>query len=280
MTNFMKTYDCIFTGGASRGLCYTGVLKAFEELGIKINKHAGSSIGALMITFYALGFSASEIEEEADKLNMLSLFRDFNFNILSDFAFSKGNIFLSWLRRKIESKFYGSNYKQGKMPPVCFKDLDKELYICASNLEAGSIEVFSKETSPDAEIALALRAAAAMPALLTPVKYQGKILIDGDILRGRPIWKAVHFNKENLLEFRITGGQKNRYSKNPVKLINSIVNAAAYSIDNDAVLTYQNRHEMIQIDVKGTDFTDFKFTQKQKHEIYKTGYDAVIEHFR
>ena len=27
----MKTYNCIFTGGSVRGLCYVGALKAFEE---------------------------------------------------------------------------------------------------------------------------------------------------------------------------------------------------------------------------------------------------------
>ena len=107
-------YNCIFTGGSTRGLAYVGVLKAFEENNIQIKKYIGSSIGALMITFYALGYSAKEIEEETDKLNMLKLFCDFNPNIISECAFSQGKIYTKWLRNKIEQKYYGKNYKRMK----------------------------------------------------------------------------------------------------------------------------------------------------------------------
>ena len=279
----MKNYNCIFTGGSTRGLCYVGVLKAFEEQNITINIHAGSSIGALIITFYALGYTSSEIEYEVNNLDLYKLFLDFNFNIISDFAFSRGNIYLNWLRDKVESKYYGKNYKKGKMPKVCFKDIDKNIIIVATNLETSELEVFSKETTPDMEIALALRITSSMPGLLKPVVYEGKTLIDGDILRGRPIWKIVNKlikEPDKLLEFRITGGNKNKISRNPIKLVNSIVNACAYTIDNDAVNTYKDYINIIQIDVKDLLFTDFKLSRGQKKEIYKIGYDKTIKYFK
>ena len=277
----MKNYNCIFTGGSTRGLCYVGVLKAFEEQNIKINLHAGSSIGALIITFYALGYSAGEIEKEVDNLDLYKLFLDFNFNIIGDFAFSRGNIYLNWLRDKVESKFYGKDYKKGKMPKVCFKDIDKDIIIAATNLETSELEVFSKETTPDMEVALALRITSSMPILLKSVVYEGKTLIDGDILRGRPIWKVVNKlikEPDKLIEFRITGGKHNKVSKNPIKLANAIVNACAYTIDNDAVNTYKVCINIIQIDINNLLFTDFKLTKPQKKEIYKTGYESTMEY--
>lgn len=276
----MFQYNCIFTGGSSRGLCYVGVLKALEELNISIKTYAGSSIGALIITFYALGYSQKEIEYEIDKLNLCSLFLDFNFNILSNLAFSQGKIYLNWLREKVEQKYYGTDYKKGKMPAVCFKDVPKDIYITATDLESSSNFVFSKYTTPNVEIASALVASSSMPGLLPPFKFENKILIDGDILRGRPLWKVVpELRDEKLLEFRITGGNKNKFSKNPIKLVNSIVNAAAYTIDNDAVETYKEDFDIIQINVPNVTFTDFKFSIEKKKEIYKIGYDAVIKHF-
>ena len=277
----MKNYNCIFTGGSTRGLCYVGVLKALEEQNITINIHAGSSIGALIITFYALGYSAGEIEKEVDNLDLYKLFLDFNFNIIGDFAFSRGNIYLNWLRDKVESKFYGKDYKKGKMPKVCFKDIDKDIIIAATNLEISELEVFSKETTPDMEVALALRITSSMPILLKPVVYEGKTLIDGDILRGRPIWKVVNKlikEPDKLIEFRITGGKHNKVSKNPIKLANAIVNACAYTIDNDAVNTYKDCINIIQIDINNLLFTDFKLTKPQKKEIYKTGYESTMEY--
>ncbi len=277
-------YSCIFSGGSVRGLCYTGVLRAFEELNIKIDKYIGSSIGALMITFYAIGYSPKEIKEQLDNLDLWKLFTDFNFNIINDFAISKGEKYLNWLRIKIESKFYGDKYIEGKMPAVCFKDVDKDIIVAATNILDSKMQIFSRETTPDVEIAFALRASSAMPALMPAVKFQNKILIDGDISRGRPIWRYLSELFENngrILEFRITGGPNNEFSKNPIKLINSIISAAGYVIDNEAVNTYKkdNRFDMVQIDVPNVSFLDFMLTKKDKQDIFNIGHRAVMKYF-
>ncbi len=278
----MNHYNCIFTGGSARGLCYVGVLKALEKLDIKIDIHAGSSIGAVILAFYVLGYNVNEIEKEIDNLNLCSLFIDINPKIISDLALSKGNIYYKWLKNKIESKFYGKANKKGKMPSVCFKDIKQDLIIIATNLETSEAEIFSKTTTPDMELALALRITSSMPGLLKPVVYQGKTLIDGDILRGRPIWKSVKklINEpEKLLEFRITGGNRNKLSKNPVKLVNSIVNAAAYAIDNDAVNTYKDYINIIQININDLLFTDFNLSRNRKKSIYDIGYKTTMTYF-
>ena len=278
----MNHYNCIFTGGSTRGLCYIGVLKALEELDIKIDAYAGSSIGALILTFYALGYTAKEIEEETDKLNLWSLFVDINPNFIFDFGLSKGNKYYKWLKNKIESKFYGNDYKKGEMKPVCFKDIKADLIITATNVETSEMEIFSKETTPDMEIALALRITTSIPGLLKPVLYQGKTLTDGDILRARPIWKTVKrltANPKQLIEFRITGGNRNKISKNPVKLVNGIVNAAAYTIDNDAVNTYKDYINIIQININDLLFTDFNLSKDRKKSIYDIGYKTTMTYF-
>ncbi len=273
----MTKYNVIFTGGSVRGLCYAGVLKALEEENIQIKTYTGSSIGALMIVFYAIGYRADEIEEEINKLNMPKLFTDFNFNMFSNLAVSRGEKYLNWLREKIEQKFYAQNYKKGKMPSVCFKDLDKDVYVTALELETSQIKVFSKYTTPEIEIAKALRASSAMPFLIPPFNYEGKNLIDGDIARGCPIFKAIpELQNNNILEFRITGGSKNKISKNPIKMVNSIINSTAYIIDNQASIDYKtNKINIIKIDVEGVSFTDFFLTDKKKKEINKIGYETT-----
>ncbi len=278
----MTKYNVIFTGGSVRGLCYAGVLKALEEKNIQIKTYTGSSIGSLMIVFYALGYSADEIEEEINKLNMPKLFTDFNFNMFSNLAVSRGEKYLNWLREKIEQKFYGRNYKKSKMPPVCFKDIDKDIYVTALELETSQVKVFSKYTTPEFEIAKALRASSAMPFLLPPFKYEGKNLIDGDIARGCPIFKVIpKLQNDNILEFRITGGSKNKISKNPVKMVNSIINSTAYIIDNQASIDYKtDKINIIKIDVEGVSFTDFFLTNKKKKEIYKIGYETTKEYLK
>ena len=89
-------------------------------------------------------------------------------------------------------------------------------------------------------------------------------------------------NENKILEFRMTGGKNNRFSKNPVALLNSIVNVAAYIIDNDATKTYceNKKFDIIQVDVPNTSFTDFALSNDKKKEIYKIGYDTVKNYFK
>ena len=280
-----KKYNCIFTGGSVRGLSYVGVIKAIEELNIEFDIYVGSSIGSLILTFYILGYTAQEIENNINNIDLWKLFTDFNINIVNDVALSRGKKYLNWLREKIELKFYGTSYKKGKMPPVCFKDIDKDIRIVATNLLDSELQIFSKATTPDMEIALALRASSALPTLMPAIKFEDKVLIDGDISRGRPIWKTMPdlINHENkILEFRITGGKNNKFSKNPISLLNSIVNIAAYIIDNNATQTYCNneKFDIIQIDVPNVSFIDFILSKEQKKRIYEIGYNTTRNYYK
>ncbi|MBQ9244780.1 patatin-like phospholipase family protein [bacterium] len=279
----MKKYNYLFTGASTRGFCYVGVLKALEEREIYPDICAGSSIGAIILTFYILGYTVDEIEKEIDKLNMIKLFSDFNLNFVGDFALVNGNKYYNWLKEKIETKFYGEKYQKVKGKPVCFKDIEQELIIAAVNVETSDYEIFSNETTPDMELALALRITSSMPGLLKSVIYKGKTFIDGDILRAKPIWKAADKlieEPKKLLEFRITGGKKNKVSRNPVKYVNAIVNTAAYNIDNEAANTYKNYINIVQIDINNLLFTDFILPKERKKQIYKTGYEVTIEYLK
>ena len=60
MENYSK-YLCIFGGGAVRGYTYLGVLKAFEEFNFRPQQLAGSSVGAVIAGFYALGMDYFDI---------------------------------------------------------------------------------------------------------------------------------------------------------------------------------------------------------------------------
>ena len=48
-------------GGASRGLAHIGVIKAFEEAGIKFDFVAGTSAGSLIGAFYCAGFTSEQM---------------------------------------------------------------------------------------------------------------------------------------------------------------------------------------------------------------------------
>ncbi len=56
------------SGGAILGTAHIGVLKAVDEAGIRVTHMAGTSMGAIIASFYAFGFTGAEIEEIAGDL--------------------------------------------------------------------------------------------------------------------------------------------------------------------------------------------------------------------
>mgnify|MGYP003484396654 CR=1 FL=1 len=59
--------DGVFSGGGIKGFAYVGAIQALEEKGIKFERVAGTSAGAILATFIAAGFNAQELEEIFDE---------------------------------------------------------------------------------------------------------------------------------------------------------------------------------------------------------------------
>lgn len=166
MKNNFK-YTCLFGGGAIRGVAYAGTVKALEELGIEPTTFGGSSVGSIIAALLAVGYSAEEIKSAFLKVNF-ELFKDISIGLGPIFALSKGEVFLAWARELIESKFYGKKYKKGSNKAVTFKDLDKNLVIITTDLANFECKEFSKQETPDFEIASAIRISCCMPGLMKP----------------------------------------------------------------------------------------------------------------
>jgi len=52
----------VLSGGGAKGLAHIGVLKALEKYGIKPDFIGGTSMGAIVGSMYASGYSADQID--------------------------------------------------------------------------------------------------------------------------------------------------------------------------------------------------------------------------
>ncbi|MBQ3641098.1 patatin-like phospholipase family protein, partial [bacterium] len=234
-------YNCVFGGGGIRGLAYIGAMEALDELNIELHSLAGSSVGAVFAALYAVGYSKEEIKEFFFDFN-LNMFRDININFFdNDISFSKGEIFYNWLRDKISEKI-DINSKQ-KNSPITFADIEADLKILTLDLNTNSPFIFSKENTPDAEIAFAVRASAGMPGLMKPIQYQNMLLVDGDMIKSWPASKIFpEFISDDirLLEFRLEGSRDGSNIKNPADYINSIISIVWYLTTENVYEEYSN----------------------------------------
>ena len=283
MDNYSK-YLCIFGGGAVRGYAFLGVLRAFKEIGFYPEKLAGSSVGAIFAAYYALDMPLEMMEKIFMDINF-DLFRDINFSFSPAFSLSKGGVFLDWVRTNIEKTFYGENYKKNGNEPVKFKDLKRDLIILTTDIINCKTVVFSKETTPDFEVALAVRISTAMPGLMTPVEYEGKILADGDILKGKPMWclnEELDPEGYRVLDLRLEGVKKDKKIKNMLDFANTVYSCMTNAPTEGIVERYSScdKFDIIKIDTKDLILVDFNISDKLKNDIAMLGYISVMKFFK
>ena len=53
----------VLSGGSAKGVAHIGVIKALEEKGIPIDYIAGTSMGAIIASLYAMGYSPDDMHD-------------------------------------------------------------------------------------------------------------------------------------------------------------------------------------------------------------------------
>lgn len=75
------------SGGGARGLAHIGILEAIDSAGLRVDMVTGTSMGSIVGSLYAMGYSGKKIEEVARKLNWNSLFS--NQPVLTDISYEE-----------------------------------------------------------------------------------------------------------------------------------------------------------------------------------------------
>lgn len=150
--------------GGARGFAHLGVIKVLREEGIPIDLIAGSSMGALVASFYGAGL-------DVDRLYKLS--RVFKRKYYLDFTVPKMG-FIAGKRVKELIRIF----THGKT----IEELDIPIGIVATDLMSGEKVVFKK--GPVAE---AVRASIAIPGIFVPEKLDGRLFVDGGVVDRIPV---------------------------------------------------------------------------------------------
>ena len=277
MINPLK-YTCLFGGGAVRGMAYIGTIRALEELGIEYDIIGGSSVGSIMAALVACGYKSYELENLFMKVNF-DLFKDIHLGIGKAFAISKGEIFLDWLNELLLNKNETVRNRH-----ITFKDIDKKLVIITTNITKFCNQEFSIITTPDFEIAQAIKISSSMPGLMAPYKFNDCFLVDGDLQKASPMWRlseTLNNSESRILEFRLEGDYS-KDEKNPISFINTIYSCVT-DIATDFVteLYGQNdRYDCIRINTGDIFFADFNLNKEERRKLIDIGYTQTIYYFK
>lgn len=160
----MKKVGLALSGGAARGIAHLGVLKAFDEIGIKPAILSGVSSGAIVAVFYAAGYSPDDILRLIKELRIYRVMR---------LAIGQVGILHLDEVEKLYFRYLGEG--------ATFEDLNIPVIIGTTDMHAGATFNFSS-----GELIKPLIASTAVPILYRPVQYQGMLLNDGGLLDNLP----------------------------------------------------------------------------------------------
>lgn len=154
----------VLSGGGARGFAHIGVLKALEEAGIKIDRVAGTSAGAIVGAFYAYGYTPDETFKALSNTRFTTLF----------------SLAMKWSGlldiRKAAPRF--AEY----FPRDDFEALKKPLVIAATDLDRGESVLFNS-----GPLIQAILASSCLPVVFTPLVVEDRRLVDGGLLQNLPV---------------------------------------------------------------------------------------------
>ena len=161
-----KKIGIALSGGAARGLCHIGVLEFLEELGIKIDIVAGTSMGSVIGAFYCSGVPLKEIKDYVDSMDWRS------FLLFSDLAISNTGMINGKRVEQVLKKFLGDK---------TFSDCNKKFYCTA-------VDIFSRKRIilSEGKLIDAARASISIPGFFAPVHLDDMLLVDGGIIEPLP----------------------------------------------------------------------------------------------
>lgn len=170
-------------GGAARGFAHVGVIQVLEENGIRPSLVVGTSAGSMVAAFYASGRNGAQLQRLAETMEEAAL-TDWNLPLAS-----RGMIKGEGLARYVTSV---TGQKR-------IEDLSLPLGIVATDLHSGQGVLFQR-----GDIATAVRASSAVPAMFDPVRIGGRDYVDGGLVSPVPVRYARQMGADVVLAVDIS----------------------------------------------------------------------------
>jgi NTE family protein len=181
-TKEMKNISLVLSGRGARGIAHIGVIEELEKQGFNIHSIAGTSMGSLVGGIYAAG-KLNVFKEWILNLDKLDVFKLVDFTLINN-GLVKGDKVFNELKEFI--------------PEINIQDLNIHYLAIATDITNRKEIVFS-----EGNLLKAIRASVSIPSILTPVKKDRAVLVDGGVINNLPINHAKRIDKDILIAVNV-----------------------------------------------------------------------------
>ena len=241
----------VLSGGASLGAIQVGMLRALVDHDIRPDLIVGTSVGAVNGAFLACRDYIPETVDELAEL-WLGIRRSHVFPIepvtgLLGFLGARKNFVPGGALRRLISRHTDCEL---------LEDLPTPLHVIACDVLNGQEVRLSEGPLVDAVLA-----SAAIPGVLPPVDWGGRLLIDGGVMNNTPITHALELGAERI--YVLPTGGPCALTEAPRGALGLIVQATSLMVAHrfaDEAITYAGRADLTilpppcPIDVQPVDF--------------------------
>ena len=257
----------IFTGGGTRLSAHIGILHALETLDVQFDHLVGVSGGSIIGSLYSSGFSLPAIKRLAIDTDFAQ-FKGYSvLHLLMAGGLSSGNDFEQWV--------------EGHLDGRCFKDLERNLHIVATDVVSGTPVIFNKELTPDMKVSQAVRYSMSIPLLFAFKKLDEHIMVDGSILAEDALHRDWSGSGTPVICFRLRSEELSKRAAVagffPLKsymtlLIRTFMNTISREYINDKFW-----HNTVIINTGSISPVDFNLSLGDKEELFLQGYNTAMQ---
>ncbi len=270
----------VLSGGGAKGLAHIGVIKVLEEEGIRPDYITGTSMGSIVGALYALGYNTAEMDSIVTSIDWDGVFNDgLSRSMLSmeekiddgrfileipirefSIAFPRGLIAghkLSLLLTRL--MLPGSSVEDFDNLPIPFRCI-------ATDLESGQAVVLKK-----GYLAKATRASMAIPTVVTPIEIDGRLMVDGGIVRNFPVQDVIDMGADYVIGVDVGAPLRDRSEIN--SLFDVMDQVMSFRGDKSTAEQRKKCDILIMPDISGLSAASFD----QVEEIVNRGEKAARE---
>lgn len=209
------TVGLVLSGGGAKGMAHVGVLRVLEEMRIPVDLVVGTSAGSAVGALYASGMPVNEIEQRFIDLDWVSSFRD-----------DPGRAYKPVRRKQEDWRFpvvpglgvrldglhVGGGIIAGQNLGFILNELTRNAALVedfdqlaipfravATDLETGEQVVIG-----NGNLSEAIRASMSIPGVYAPVRWDGRLLVDGGVANNLPVTVAREMGADIVIAVDIT----------------------------------------------------------------------------
>lgn len=248
-----RSVGMVLGGGGAKGIAHLGAIKALEEAGIPIDYIAGTSMGAIYASLYAIYRDFKEVFKLSTQAFVKSPTGLMDLNLIPRYSIFK------------DKKIVG--HLQHLYSDMELEDLWLPFYCISSNLTKPEMTIHEKGKLKDI-----IRTSMAVPGLFKPILIDNNLHVDGGVFNNIPIDVMMQKNLGYIIASRVDKDSARSATKLP-NFMNTLIKATSANSD------YHSNRLGRFVDIYfQPDVTDFGLLNWKAHDkIFELGYLSAVK---